>query len=104
MHDSLHSLLHEWEVRPAPDPSFRAAVWGRIAAHKQRLSFRFRNRTEELLGQPVLATAFVAIVLLAGGASGHVWSEHRAENERAEGFRSYVVAVNPVAQAAGLYP
>jgi hypothetical protein len=104
MQDSLHDLLHKWEIRPKPDPNFRAAVWGRIAAHKQRLSFRFWSRTEEVLTQPVLALAVVAALLLAGGMSGNAWREHRVEDERVAGFRAYVVAVNPIAQAAGAHP
>jgi hypothetical protein len=103
MQDSLHSLLHEWEVTLAPDPNFRAAVWGRIAAHKQRLSFRIWRRTDELVGQPGWATALVAGLLLVGSLSGNAWHAHRLQDERVAGLTAYVLAVDPIAHAATVH-
>lgn len=102
MQDSLRSLLHEWEVKPAPDPNFRAAVWRRIAARKQRLSFRIWNRTEDFIGHPAWATVVVAGLLFAGTASGNAWRQRSVQHERAAGFGAYVLAVNPVAHVASL--
>lgn len=100
MQASLRSLLHEWEVTPAPDPNFRAAVWRRIAARKQRLSYRIWSATEELMGQPVWAVAVVAVLLIAGAVSGTAWQRYEARHERVGGLRAYVLAVNPLAHAA----
>lgn len=99
MQDSLRSLLHEWEVKPAPDPNFRAAVWRRIAARKQRLSYRIWSATEEFVGQPVWAAAVVVVLLFAGVVSGNVWQKYEARHERVAGLSAYVLAVNPVAHA-----
>lgn len=103
MQDSLHSLLHEWEVTLVPSPLFRAAVWGRIAAQKQRLSYRTWNRTEELAGRPVWATALVATLLLIGGLAGNAWRAHRVQDEHVAGLTAYVIAVDPIARAATVH-
>lgn len=100
MQDSLHTLLQSWKVNPAPDPDFRAAVWRRIAARKQRLSFRIWSRTEDIVGQPLWAAVVVAGLLLAGAASGNAWQKYEARHERVAGLGAYVLAVNPVAHAA----
>ena len=100
MQDSLRSLLHEWEVKPAPDPAFRADVWRRIAARKRRLSYRIWNGMEALLGQPVWAAAVVAVLLFVGAASGNVWQKYEARHERVAGLSAYVLAVHPLAHAA----
>lgn len=104
MQDSLHTLLHQWEVRPAPDPNFRSEVWRRIAERKQRFSFRFWSRTEEIIGQPAWAAVVVAAMLLAGTASGNAWREREVRYERNAGLAAYVLAVNPVAHAATIRP
>lgn len=102
MQDSLHTLLQQWKVNPAPDPDpdFRAAVWRRIAARKQRLSFRIWSRTEDIVGQPLWAAVVVAVLLFAGATSGNVWQKYEARHERVAGLGAYVLAVNPVAHAA----
>ena len=103
MQDTLHNLLQQWEVALAPDPNFRASVWGRIAAHKQRLSFRIWCRTEEFVGRPAWAVLVIATLLVAGGVSGNAWHAHRVQDERAAGLVAYVLAVDPVAHAATLH-
>lgn len=103
MHDSLHNLLREWEVAPAPGPFFRAAVWRRIAAQKQRLSYRIWERTNERFSQPAWATALVATLLLVGSVSGVAWRDHQRERQRAAGLDAYILAVNPVARVAAAY-
>lgn len=102
MHDSLHTLLHEWEVKPAPAPNFRADVWRRIAERKRRLRTRVWSRTDDILGQPAWAAAVVAVMLTVGAIGGNAWREHKYLQERAAGFTAYVVAVNPVARAGTL--
>lgn len=99
MQDSLRTLLHEWEIKPAPDPNFRTAVWRRISARKQRLSYRLWIRTEAVAGDPVWAAAIVAILLFVGAASGSAWQKFEARHERVAGLSAYVLAVNPVAHA-----
>lgn len=100
MPDSLRSLLHEWEVKPAHDPNFRAVVWRKIAARKQRLSYRLWNRTETFVGQPVWAAAVVGALLFVGAVSGNAWQKYAVRHERLVGLSAYVLAVNPVAHAA----
>ena len=101
MQDSLRSLLHEWEVKPVLDPNFQAAVWRRITVRKQRLSYRIWNRTEAFVSQPVWAAVVVAVLLFVGAASGNAWQKYEARHERVAGLSAYVLAVNPVAHAAG---
>ena len=100
MSDALRTLLKDWEVHPSSNPSFRTAVWSRIEKRRQRLSFRFWLRTEQLVGQPLGAALVVAAMLLAGGAGGTAWRQREMNQERAVGFTAYVLAVNPVAHVA----
>ena len=104
MPDSLRTLLHQWEVKPAPEPNFRAEVWRRIAERKRRLSFRIWSRTEETIGQPAWAAIVVAVMLFAGTATGNAWREREVRHERTAGLTAYVLAVNPVAHAATIRP
>lgn len=100
MQDSLHTLLQQWEAKPTSDPNFRAAVWRRIAARKQRLSYRTWSRTEQFVGQPFGAAIVVAAVLFAGALSGNLWQKREMRLERVAGLNAYIIAVNPVAHAA----
>ena len=102
MQDSLHSLLHEWTVRPASNPNFRADVWRRIEVRKQRLTYRLWSRTEAIIGQPLWATTAVAAMVLLGATSGNTWRQHELQHEQRAGLTAYVLAVNPVAHAASL--
>jgi hypothetical protein len=103
MQDSLHHLLHPWEVRPAANPNFRTDVWRRIEARKHRLSFRLRTRAESIFAQPVWATAMLVVMLVAGSVTGNAWRRHEMQEERTAGFMSYVLAVNPAAHEAALH-
>lgn len=102
MPDPLRTLLHEWEVKPAVDPDFRAQVWRRIVQRKRRLSFRLWNRAEAIIGQPVWAAAVVAVTLSVGAVTGNAWREHQVRGERAAGLNAYVLAVDPVVHVATL--
>lgn len=99
MQDSLHILLHEWEVEPAPNPDFRAEVWGRIFERKRRFLYRFWSRTEDIMGHPAWATAVVAIMLIAGAATGQAWQKREEQHLRMAGLNAYVLAVIPVVHA-----
>ncbi|MDO8540193.1 MAG: hypothetical protein Q7S40_07080 [Opitutaceae bacterium] len=103
MQDSLHTLLHKWKVEPAPNPDFRAEVWGRIAERKRRFSYRIWSRTEDIVGQPAWATVVVAVMLIAGATTGNVWQKREERHVRTAGLRAYVLAVNPVAHAASFH-
>lgn len=100
MPDSLQRLLHEWEVKPEPDPAFRAAVWRRITARRQRFVYRVWNRAEAIASRPIGAAAVFSVLLFAGATLGNAWQSHGARQEQVAGLRAYVLAVNPVAHAA----
>jgi hypothetical protein len=99
MHDSLHTLLQEWKVEPAPNPDFRGEVWGRILERKRRFSYRCWRRTEDIVGHPAWATVIVAIMLIAGAATGKAWQKREERHERMAGLSAYVLSVNPVVHA-----
>ena len=103
MQDSLHTLLLAWKVEPASSPDFRAEMWGRIAERKRRFSYRFRSRTEDIVGQPAWAAVVVAFMLIAGAATGSTWQKREERHVRTAGLRAYVLAVNPVAHAASYH-
>jgi hypothetical protein len=100
MHDSLHTLLQEWNVEPTPNPDFRAEVWGRILERRRRYSYRFWSGIQNVVGRPVWAMAVVVIMFIAGAATGQAWQKREERRERTAGLSAYVLAVNPVMHAA----
>lgn len=83
--DGLSEVLADWRLTPRRDANFRAAVWARIGAARQALSWTGYARAH----LPALAGA-VALALLLGGLAGRGQARAVVEADRAEIARAYI--------------
>lgn len=92
--DHLTEMLHEWQVRPARDPQFRAAVWRRIEARRGAASWVGYLRAH---ARP--AVGGMALALALGAWTGHAAARHHTEAQREAMVQSYVQALDARAMA-----
>ena len=75
----LSELLHTWKLQGSLPPRFQEQVWRRIAAGEARESHSHWTALsrwfEGLFARPAFATAYVALLLLAGLGAG-LWQAH----------------------------
>ena len=97
----LRALLKEWKATPSLPPSFQEEVWRRIERAETQpivsvpLWGVWTNWIAAVLPRPVLATAYVAVLLAIGATVG--WAHARQETGRvSDTLRiGYVRAVDP---------
>ena len=99
--EPLRALLNEWKVTPSLPPSFREQVWRSIerAEAEPMISVTlwtvWSNWIAGMLPRPVLATAYLTLLLAVGASIG--WSQARRETGRVSDVLSerYVRLVDP---------
>jgi hypothetical protein len=97
----LRALLKEWKPQSSLPPRFQEQVWRRIEraetapAPSVSLAMVFANWISSMLPRPVLATAYVTVLLAIGAGVG--WSHARQEMARVTSDLSarYAQAVDP---------
>ena len=97
----LGALLKEWKVTPSLPPSFQEQVWRRIERSEAQpiisvpLWTVWTDWIAKVLPRPVLAIAYVAVLLAIGATVG--WAQARQETERVSDDLSvrYVRSVDP---------
>ena len=97
--DPLNQLLREWSADAPFPPRFQEGVWQRSARAeappRYPLWMALRALLEAALARPSLAASCVAVLLLAGGVTGHHQGRQEARRlDQALGGR-YVQSVDP---------
>jgi hypothetical protein len=87
--DVRNEDLAAWRVAPPRNPSFRAAVWGRIRAAGENRSWGGYVRSHA-----ALVTAALALALAAGALAGRESARVRAERDRNALAAAYVHALD----------
>ena len=80
----LHRVLQQWRVTDSLPPRFQERVWQRIKhdeRHKSSPSWVLLHRILDDLKRPVLATSYIAFLVLVGVSAGY-WHA-RVDSERA---------------------
>ncbi len=95
----LDPLLREWRVDEALPPRFQEGVWRRIEQVEVPRAFTpwdvFRSWIEAAFSRPAFATAYVAVLLVAGLLAGN-WQAQRAnEHGQSRARAHYVQSVDP---------
>jgi hypothetical protein len=92
--DAVARALQDWQLAPARDPQFRAAVWARIEAVQHGVPWAryVRAHTAMLAGALVLALA-------VGGWIGRTKARSRVAADRAAIASAYVQALDARAMA-----
>lgn len=99
----LSRLLRAWTIEPAPPPGFASGVWRRIetrAAARPAPAWRgMLTAVLHALRQPAFATAWIALLLLAGAGTGIVQGQRTAESLHVQMQGRYVQSIDPFASA-----
>lgn len=84
--EALHRVLQEWQPDASLPPRFEEAVWRRIGRAQDAAPSVWDVLAlwiGTVLPRPMLATAFVGLLLVAGMTFG--WSQARQETARVKG-------------------
>lgn len=91
--DMLSETLQDWRVKPPSDPGFRAAVWRRIGQQGEATWFAY-------LRAHTAAWAVAAVLTFSvAGLAGRAVAQARVEADREAMVVSYLVELDPRAQA-----
>jgi len=97
--ESLSKLLHAWKTEAPLPPRFQEAVWQGIeraeSCVRVPLWRLLAARIEAAFAQPALATAYVAVLLVAGVSAGYWHAEDRTAQTKSELRSRYVQTVDP---------
>ena len=95
----LSDLLGQWKVAEPLPPRFQENVWQRIAQVEARVSVslwkNFACQIEAMFRHPVLATSYVALLLLIGVTTGHWQAHDKTEQAQAQWSALYVQSIDP---------
>jgi hypothetical protein len=93
----LSDLLGQWKVAEPLPPRFQENVWLRIAQVEARVSLwkNVASRIEAMFRHPVLATSYVALLLLIGVTTGHWQAHDKTEQAQAQWSALYVQSIDP---------
>jgi len=98
----LDELLRAWKVDEALPPSFQEQVWRRISLEESKQApgvsawlAGVAAAITSILRQPLGATAYLSILLLAGVAAGYWTSEQEVRQTEATWRTAYVRTVVP---------
>jgi hypothetical protein len=107
----LRTLLQDWRVEAKPAPRFKQEVWRRIdtaertqeqaTASPDRL---FTGWLETLFASWRPAVAYVAVLLLLGGALGHRTGQAQTDAAQRQLANLYVQSVDPYQNPASDRP
>jgi len=97
--EALSKLLRACKTDAPMPPRFQEAVWQRIeraqSCVRHPLWQILAARIEAAFARPVLATAYVAILLVAGVGAGYWQAEDRTSQANSELRSRYVHTVDP---------
>lgn len=95
----LSGLLHEWQPQSSLPPRFQERVWKAIdraeASKPQSSLAAFVHWIEATFRQPVLASAYVAVLLVVGLGAGYWQAQGTMEQSQSELRARYVQSVDP---------
>jgi hypothetical protein len=96
---ALTKLLHGWKVEAQLPSRFQEAVWQRIERSESRVGIGFWRvvaaRLESAFARPSLATAYIAVLLFAGVATGYWHAGDRTAQANSALRARYVRMVDP---------
>lgn len=97
--EPLHELLAQWKVEESLPPRFQEQVWKRIdqaeARKPQSRLAAFAHWLEATFRRPVLASAYVAVLLFVGLGAGYWQAQGAMAQSQSELRARYVQSVDP---------
>lgn len=97
--EPLHELLAQWKVEESLPPRFQEQVWKRIdqgEARKPQSSLAaLAHWLEATFRRPVLASAYVAVLLFVGLGAGYWQAQDKTAQSQSELRARYVQSVDP---------
>ena len=95
----LRAVLREWQTDAPLPPRFQEQVWQRIAREEAPASATlwqlFARRVEALFNRPVLAVSYIAVLLVAGLATGYSQAQVKSAHTAAQYRARYVQSIDP---------
>lgn len=91
--DKLSEILQDWRVKPPSDPGFRAAVWRRIGQQGEA------TWTAYLRAHTAAWAVAAVLTFSVAGVAGRALAQARVEADRETMVVSYLVELDPRAQA-----
>jgi len=97
--EKLSAVLRQWAVDAPLPPRFREQVWQRIAQAETRggaaAGPSFTAWLESVFSRPLPAVCYVAVLLLAGAATGLWQAKFKAAEAESQWRARYVQSVDP---------
>jgi len=95
----LSKLLGSWRMEGQLPPRFQEAVWQRVERAEPCVTLPFWRilaaRIEAAFARPVLASAYIALLLVSGVGAGYWHAEDRTAQSQSELRSRYVQTVDP---------
>jgi hypothetical protein len=99
--EPLRKLMREWKASEPLPPRFQEAVWRRIEGAQARETgsvsvWQVMGRwIETVLPRPALATAYVAVLLIAGVTAGWTQADQKTARLKDELGQRYIRVLDP---------
>src|SRR5689334_8526213 len=101
---ALRSVLKEWKTNASLPPRFSEQVWTRIekaeAVKSMPVTTLFSQWLERVFARPVIATAYLAVLLVLGATAGSLRAQHRESRIDDELAARYVQSLDPYQKVA----
>ncbi len=97
--EAFSKLLRSCKTEASVPPRFQEAVWHRIERAESCVTLPFWRilaaRIEAAFARPVLASAYIALLLVSGVGAGYWHAEDRTAQSQSELRSRYVQTVDP---------